>query len=91
MKNYIGWHDAKGRVFDPWLRSHLAQGGRLVGPCERSMVVKEHIAFWETWTGRTFEESGQYIVDGALVPISIDLDNEVGVYEEPNVWVAYAS
>lgn len=91
MANYIGWHDAEGRVFDPWLRSHLSQGGRLVGPCERSMVVKEHIAFWETWAGRTFETSGEYLVEGALVPISIDLENQMGVYEEPNVWVAYAS
>lgn len=91
MANYIGWHDAEGRIFDPWLRSHLSQGGRLVGPCERSMVVKEHIAFWETWAGRTFEASGDYLVDGALVPISIDLEQQIGVYEEPNVWVTYAS
>lgn len=91
MANYIGWHDAEGRVFDPWLRSHLSQGGRLVGPCERSMVVREHIAFWETWAGRSFETSGEYLVEGALVPISIDLERELGVYEEPNVWVTYAS
>lgn len=88
---YIGWTDAQGRVFDPWLRSHVSQGARVVGPCERSMVVEEHIAFWETWAGRRFEASGQYLVDGALVPVSIDLERQVGRYEEPNVWVAYDS
>ena len=55
------------------------------------MVVEEHIAFWETWAGRSFETSGRYLVEGALVPISIDLDRQIGRYEEPNVWVAYAS
>ena len=88
---YIGWRDASGRLFDPWLRAHLSQGGRLVGPCERSMVVEQHIAFWETWAGRRFEASGDYVLDGALVPISIDLELQRGRYEEPNVWVTYSS
>ena len=89
MHDYIGWKDEKGRMFDPWLRCHLSQGSRLVGPCERSMVVEEHVAFWETWAGRHFEESGDYILEGALVPVSVDVERKVGRYEEPNVWVAY--
>ena len=88
---YIGWRDERGRLFDPWLRAHLSQGGKLVGPCERSMVVEEHVAFWETWAGRRFEQSGEYVVEGALVPISIDVERQIGRYEEPNVWVSYAS
>jgi hypothetical protein len=91
MDDYIGWTDARGRVFDPWLRSHVSQGARVVKPCDRSMVVEEHIAFWETWAGRRFETSGQYLVDGALVPVTIDVERQVGRYQEPNVWVAYAS
>ena len=91
MADYIGWRDAEGRHFDPWLRSHLAQGGRLVGPCERSMVVEQHIAFWETWAGRHFDRSGDYVLNGALAPVSIDLERQRGIYEEPNVWVTYSS
>jgi hypothetical protein len=91
MAEYIRWTDSEGRMFDPWLRSHLAQGGELVGPCDRSMVVKEHIAFWETWVGRRFEQSGNYMLAGALAPLSIDLERQVGVYEEPNVWVKYVN
>ncbi len=91
MGEYVAWKDAKGRLFDPWLRTHLSQGGRLVGPCERSMVVEEHVAFWETWAGRRFERSGDYILDGALAPLSIDLERQAGLYEEPNVWVTYSS
>ncbi len=89
IEDYIHWTDEAGRVFDPWLRSHLAAGGKIVGPCTRSMVVDEPIAFWETWSHRRFEQSGLYALDGGLAPITIDLENRTGRYEEPNVWVAY--
>lgn len=90
MSEYIGWTDEKGRTYDPWLRSHLAAGGRIVGEAQRSMVVEEPVAFWETWTGRTFNRTGDYAIDGALAPVSIELESGVGKYVEPNVWFAYA-
>jgi len=91
IDEYIEWRDSEGRIFDPWLRRHLSEGGQLIGPCEHSMVVEEHVAFWETWAGRHFDISGDYVIDGALVPVSINLERQIGRYEEPNVWVAYAS
>lgn len=90
IDDYITWTDDNGRVFDPWLRSHLSAGGKLVAPCKRSMVVDEPLAFWETWANRRFEQSGHYAVDGALTPIAIDIEKQTGIYEEPNVWVAYS-
>ena len=90
IAEYVGWTDEKGRVYDPWLRSHLSAGGRLVGPCERSMVVHEPIAFWENWSNQLFEASGAFTLKGALAPVKIDLDRQTGTYEEPNVWVRYA-
>lgn len=87
--DYVNWVDDKGRIFDPWLRAHLSEGGRLVRPCERSMVVEEPLGFWETWAGRELEASGDFLIDGALVPISVDPTRRIGRYEEPNVWVAY--
>jgi GNAT superfamily N-acetyltransferase len=89
IDDYITWTDESGRPYDPWLRSHLASGGRLVGPCDRSMVVEEPVGFWENWTRRRFDQSGSYEVAGALAPLEIDLDRKRGRYEEPNVWVAY--
>jgi hypothetical protein len=91
IADYITWTDQSGRVYDPWLRTHLSTGGKLVGPCERSMVVHEHIAFWENWSKQRFEESGAYALEGAIAPVKIDLDRQTGTYEEPNVWVAYAA
>jgi len=89
IDDYVTWTDGRGRIYDPWLRSHISSGGILVGPCKRSMVVDEPLAFWETWAGRTFDRSGAYTLDGALVPVDIDLTRRMGRYEEPNVWVAY--
>jgi len=89
IEDYITWNDERGRLFDPWLRSHAAAGGRIIKPAERSMIVEEPVGFWEMWAGRTFEESGKYAMEGALVPVSIELDRGVGRYVEPNVWFAY--
>jgi GNAT superfamily N-acetyltransferase len=90
IAEYIGWKDTNGRVYDPWLRSHLSAGGRLIGPCERSMVVHDHIAFWENWSKQRFSQSGSYTLEGALAPVEIDVERQTGTYEEPNVWIAYA-
>jgi hypothetical protein len=91
MSDYVHWTDDKGRAYDPWLRSHLSAGGRIVGEASRSMVVEEPIPFWETWSGRTFETSGDYEIPGALTSVHIEMEKGVGRYEEPNVWFAYAA
>ncbi|MEJ0059480.1 MAG: hypothetical protein WDM79_07880 [Terricaulis sp.] len=91
MEEYLEWRDDRGRAYDPWLRSHLAAGGKIVGTCERSMVVEEPVAFWETWTGHRYRESGEYPFNGALVPLKVDLETQIGRYEEPNVWFSYAA
>jgi hypothetical protein len=90
IAEYLSWTDPKGRPYDPWVRSHLASGGTLVGPCERSMVVHEPIGFWENWSKKRFQQTGPYALKGAIVPVKIDVDKQTGTYEEPNVWVAYS-
>jgi hypothetical protein len=90
IADYISWTDDSGRPYDPWLRNHVSVGGELIGPCERSMVVREPVAFWENWSKERFERSGDYAIEGALAPVEIDLDSQKGTYEEPNVWVWYS-
>ena len=89
IDEYLAWTDDKGRLFDPWLRSHAAAGGKIIRPADRSMVVEEPVAFWEMWSGRKITESGDYKIDGALTPVSIDVELDRGRYIEPNVWFAY--
>jgi GNAT superfamily N-acetyltransferase len=91
IADYMTWIDEAGRPYDPWLRSHLSAGGKMIGPCERSMVVHEPIAFWENWSEQRFERSGAYALAGALAPVKIDFERQTGIYEEPNVWVSYTA
>ena len=89
MDDYVGWTDDKGRIFDPWLRSHVAVGGEINGVCDRSMVVEQSIAFWESWTERALDQNGDVTFDGALSPLRVDHTAGVGRYIEPNVWVTH--
>ena len=89
IADYMAWTDDNGRPYDSWLRSHVSVGGKVVGPCARSMVVHEPISFWENWSKEPFDRSGGYALEGALAPVEIDLDSQSGTYEEPNVWVWY--
>jgi len=91
MDQYMMWTDELGRIYDPWLRSHAAAGGRMIKPAERSMIVEEPIGFWEMWSGRSFTQTGEYAVEGALAPVSIERERDIGRYVEPNVWFAYAA
>ena len=52
-------------------------------------VVESTVAKWREWTGMEFPRSGEYIVPGALVPVTIDLAADYGTYVEPNVWTAH--
>lgn len=89
MQDYVGWRDVRGRIFDPWLRSHVAVGGTINGVCERSMVVEQSIDFWRPWTGHALDQDGHVAFNGALVPLDVDVSAGVGRYVEPNVWVTH--
>lgn len=87
MERYIRWSNADGLPFDPWLRTHVRTGGKVMEVCHRSMTIIGTVAEWETWAEMAFPESGSYVVPGALVPVEIDREQDEGSYIEPNVWV----
>jgi GNAT superfamily N-acetyltransferase len=87
MARYVQWRRPDGLPSDPWLRVHARLGAELLGVCERSMVVKGTIDEWQSWTGMIFPDSGNYTVEGALVPITISREADLGEYIEPNVWM----
>jgi hypothetical protein len=90
MADYLSWTDSQGRPYDPWLRSHINMGGKMIGLCEHSMVIEEPIGFWETWMNRHCDKSGAFEIPGGLVPVQIDLAHGVGRYTEPNIWFRYS-
>ncbi len=89
MERYIQWKHPDGSVFDPWLRTHTRMGGRIMKVCPRSMTIPAPVAGWERWTNMRFPDSGEYIVPGALSPVTIDREADKGIYLEPNVWVIH--
>jgi hypothetical protein len=89
MEEYVEWRDERGRMFDPWLRSHVAVGGKVISVCDRSMVVERPIDFWRPWTWSNLDQDGRVPVKGALAPLEIDVGSGVGRYVEPNVWVRH--
>ncbi len=36
-----------------------------------------------------FPESGTYVVQGALQPVEMDLERDLGVYRGPNIWMRH--
>jgi hypothetical protein len=84
---YVAWKTADGRMFDPWLRTHLALGARVLRMAPRSLEITGSVADWESWTGMKFPATGNYVVTGALAPVAIDHEFNRGIYLQPNVWM----
>ena len=89
MERYVRWARPDGTPFDPWLRTHWRLGGEALEVCPASMEITAEVAAWEAWTGLAFPETGPYVVPGALVPVAIDRQRDLGRYLEPNVWLRH--
>jgi hypothetical protein len=89
MESYARWRREDGMPFDPWLRVHRRLGAEFLRVAPRSMEITGTVAEWEGWTGMRFPESGPYVVPGALSPVVMDLERDLGTYEEPNVWMRH--
>ncbi|NLX11988.1 MAG: GNAT family N-acetyltransferase [Chloroflexi bacterium] len=87
IEDYIRWQNDAGLPFDAWLRVHRRLGAALIKVCPLSMVITGTVSAWEEWTGMQFPASGQHIIPGALLPVTIERDTDRGVYVEPNVWM----
>jgi GNAT superfamily N-acetyltransferase len=89
MHRYAHWRREDGAPFDPWIRVHWRLGAEILKVEPNARPVSGTISQWEEWTGMRFPESGEYTVPGALRPVAIDRERDIGVYEEPAVWVKH--
>ena len=89
ISEYIEWKREDGLPFDPWIRVHVKLGARIIKPCHKSMYIPGSVPQWEKWTGMKFPETGEYVVEGALTPVKIDRQKNIGEYIEPNVWIVH--
>jgi GNAT superfamily N-acetyltransferase len=89
MESYALWRSEEQEPFDPWIRVHWRLGAEILRVEPAALVVEGSVADWEEWTGREFPGSGAYTVPGALRPVQIDRERDVGRYEDPNLWMRH--
>ncbi|MFQ5974300.1 MAG: hypothetical protein ACE5Q3_18405, partial [Alphaproteobacteria bacterium] len=89
MEQYARWTRPDGAPFDPWLRVHWRLGAEPLHVARNTLTVAGTVVEWEAWTNMPFPDSGRYIVPGALQPVTIDRERDIGSYEDPNVWVKH--
>jgi hypothetical protein len=89
MDRFAGWLRDDGLHIDPWIRTHQRLGATILAPAWRSMIIKGSVAEWEEWAGMAFPETGQYVVPQALDLVSIDREQNEGIYEETNLWMRH--
>lgn len=88
LAEYMHWTREDGLPFDPWIRLHARLGAEILTVASRSLDISGTVPEWESWTGMSFPEDGDYVVPGALVPVRFEAG--VGRYVEPNVWMRHA-
>ncbi len=89
IEDYITWKNPNNLPFDPWIRVHVRNRGEIIKVCKKSMQIEGKVHEWENWTNQNYPGDGNYIVTGALTPISIDIKKNIGKYIEPNVWILH--
>jgi hypothetical protein len=87
IDRYAQWVRNDGLPFDPWLRVHARLGATILRTETRSLQIEAPATDWETWTGMTFPEDGDYVFPAGLAPLSVR--DGIGSYWEPNVWMLH--
>jgi hypothetical protein len=89
MAEFLEKRTDANEIFDPWLRTHSKLGGEILNVCNESVVITATVKKWREWTGLALTQSGDYPLAGALAPLHVELEKNLGTYREPNIWVRY--
>jgi len=81
---------SQNEIYDPWIRTHLKSGAEVIKICNNSMNIQGDIKFWETLSKTKITKTGNYLVEGGLSPVRIDLQANHGEYREPNIWIYHS-
>jgi hypothetical protein len=87
IDRYAQWKRPDRMPFDPWMRVHARLGATILRPEPNSLEIEATVADWETWTGLEFPADGQYVFPFGLAPLHVE--QGVGFYWEPNVWMLH--
>lgn len=89
FEEYCSWRRDDGLPFDPWIRTHVRLGAKIVKVAPCSMVIDGSLFEWQDWTNLRFLKTGQYWISGGLAPLSVDVEQSRARYVEPNLWVIH--
>ena len=89
LADYVTWNRDDGLPRDPWQRVHTRLGAVPAGIAPRWLTTTASVDEWARWTGLSFPGSGPYSVPGALTPVDIDVEQGIGTYVEPHLWMHY--
>ncbi|MDQ8040075.1 MAG: GNAT family N-acetyltransferase [Rickettsiella sp.] len=89
FEEYCSWQREDGLPFDPWIRTHVKLGAKIVKVAARSMVIDGSLFEWQDWTNLRFLKSGQYWIPGGLAPLVVDVEQSRARYAEPNLWIIH--
>lgn len=81
---------SKGKIYDPWIRTHMSSGAEIIKICPNAMHIYGDLPIWERLLNQKITTSGQYIVEGALNPVDINVKENYGEYREDNIWINYS-
>jgi hypothetical protein len=87
IETFAGWQREDGLPLDPWLRTHVRVGGRILATAPHSQTMTGSVEEREAWTALHFPSTGYYVIPGGLSPLYVDREAGLGTYTEPNVWV----
>jgi hypothetical protein len=90
IARYARWVRADGLPFDPWIRTHVRRGARILTSTDAAMRIVATVADWEEMSQMTFPETGDYVVPEALALVHVDLGTDRGSYVEPAIWMQHA-
>ena len=88
MNDYINLKQ-NNKIFDPWIRTHVKSGAKVLKVCSNSMNVHGNVKMWEALAHKRIAKSGGYIIEGALNPVTVNVAEDYGEYREENVWIFY--
>lgn len=89
MAKFARWVNDEGLPFDPWLRTHVRLGARMISVCNRSAIYSGSVAQWEDWGGLPLPASGDYVISNLLSLLHVDRDADLGITIEANVWMEH--
>ncbi|MCG7497461.1 hypothetical protein MHO82_11340 [Vibrio sp. Of7-15] len=89
IHEYATWKNSDGYLYDPWLRVHEKLGAEIINVVENTLEVTSSLEDWAQWTDMVFPTSGEYVVKGALSPVTVNTEKGIATYLDPNVWMLH--